>query len=69
MTNKVFLTKFFHDDDDSEEIFGIFSDREKAANAIRQFLIEIETELIEDLHYEISEHILDESNYLIKSKI
>ncbi len=69
MANKVFLTILFHDDNDLEEIFGIFSDREKAASALRQFSIEIETELVEDLHYEISEYILDESNYLIESKI
>ncbi|MDQ3181357.1 MAG: hypothetical protein M3Q33_12655 [Acidobacteriota bacterium] len=68
MTNKVFLTTLFHDDNDLEEIFGIFFDREKAASALRQFSIEIETEPVEDLDYEISEYVLDESNYLLNRK-
>lgn len=64
MANKVFLTTLFHDDEDSEEIFGIFSDREKAESALKQFSIEIEIALVENFHYEISEYIMDESNYL-----
>ncbi len=65
MIENIFLVNLIPMDEDTIfEVFGIFSDREKAEAAITQFSSEIETELIEDTHYEISKMPLDKSNYL-----
>lgn len=53
------------DEDSSEEIFGIFSDIKQVKIAINQFSKEIEVELVENTHYEISELTLNKSNYFL----
>lgn len=65
MVENVFIVNLIPMDEDTDfEVFGVFSDKEKAETAIKQFSSEIETELIEDIHYEISEMPLDKSTYL-----
>ncbi len=66
MIENVFLVTLLPvDEDASDEVFGIFSDVEKVETAIKQFSKEIETELVENTHYEISEVTLNKSNYIL----
>ncbi len=66
MIEDVFLVNLIPMDEDTiHEVFGIFSDMEKVETAIKQFSTEIETELIENTHYEISKMTLNKSNYIL----
>lgn len=63
---KVFLVTLLPvDTENSNEIFGVFSNVENAEIAIKQFSKEIESELVENTHYEIIELTLNKSNYLL----
>ena len=65
MIENVFLVNLIPIDEDTiHEVFGVFSDIEKVETAIKQFSSEIETELIENTHYEISKIALNKSNYI-----
>jgi hypothetical protein len=63
---KYYLVKLLPSDFDScDEVFGIFSDIERVEIAMKQFSIEIEVDIVENVHYEISEIELNKSNYLL----
>jgi proteasome assembly chaperone (PAC2) family protein len=70
MNESVFLVKllpdYVVDPDATEEIFGIYSDIELAKMALEKFSKQIETEIVENVDYEISKLELNTSNYLSK---